>query len=77
MKNEPKWPQAGDSLIFTGVPLFFYPQFVQVGKFAEDNLVLGQSYEVSKVFVGSSWVTIYIKQFGDQMFNYTFFAPLK
>lgn len=55
------FPIAGDKLIFTGVPDFYYPQFTNLKDDAEKYLTLGEKYEIEKVVVNSSWVSIYLK----------------
>lgn len=71
--NNINYPKTGDKLVFHGVPEFYYPSFTNMRKDADDNLEVGKEYTVSKCFVNSSWVTIYLEEFPELMFNLTFF----
>ena len=68
-----KVPKINSKVTFTGVPDFIYPNFISMKNFAKNNLTIGQKYEVEKVEANSSWVTIYLKEFPDQMFNLIMF----
>ena len=67
------FPQVGEKLKFKGVPSVYYPMFTNIGKFAKENLVVGQEYEVSKVEVYSSWCAVWLKEFGEEHFFHTQF----
>jgi hypothetical protein len=67
------FPKAGDKLIFTGVPKFFYPQFTNIGDYANKHLVLGSTYIASKVQVHSSWCSVELEGYGENFFNLSFF----
>ena len=69
-----KFPKAGDKLIFTGVPLHFFPHFVTIGEYAEKNLVQGETYIASKVEVHSSWCSLELEGHGENFFNLSFFC---
>lgn len=73
MKKQKEWPQAGDKVIFIGVPKIYYPQFTNMRAFCEDNLKLGQEYELAEVNVLSSWVSVRLKGFEDTFLNWSFF----
>ena len=70
--NKPEFPQAGDKVIFKGVPEFYFPNFTNMRKDAE-VLEIGKQYTLSKVRVNSSWVTVYLEEFPDLMLNLGFF----
>ncbi len=71
------FPRRGDKLKFKGVPSMYYPMFISVGKFANENLKIGQEYTVEKVEVNSSWCAIWLEGFGENFFNLSFFEKQK
>lgn len=71
--NNIDYPKTGDKITFYGVPKFYYPFFTKMRKDAEDNLEVDREYTVLKCYVNSSWVTIYLEEFPELMFNLTFF----
>jgi hypothetical protein len=73
MDNQNNWPKIGDRLTFNGVPKFFYPHFVKVGKYAEENLTKENEYIVTKCEVYSSWCAVWLEGHGDNLFNLSFF----
>jgi len=75
-RADTRFPIPGDKLIFTGVPEFYYPNFVNMRKDAEDRLEINKEYVVSQSRVNSSWVTIYLEEFPDVMFNLGFFKKV-
>lgn len=72
MGQYPDFPKKGDKLIFKGVPEFYYPCFVNMRDDAR-VLQLGVEYTILKCYVNSSWVTIYLEEFPEIMFNLVFF----
>jgi len=68
----PEFPKAGDKLIFKGVPEFYYPNFTNMREDAR-VLQLGVEYTISRCLVNSSWVTIYLEEYPETMFNLGFF----
>lgn len=73
MTNQPIWPKPGDRVIFVGVPQFYFPQFTCMKKFCDLNLIAGEEYIIHKVQINSSWATVYIVGFEQDMLNWTFF----
>jgi len=73
MTNQPIWPKTGDKVIFTGCPQFYFPQFACMKTFCDENLTVGQEYIIHKAHVNSSWVTVYLIGFEQDMLNWTFF----
>lgn len=71
-KYDCDFPKAGDKLIFKGVPEFYYPMFIKMREDAS-VLQLGVEYTAKEVRVNSSWVTIYLEEFPETMFNLSFF----
>lgn len=70
--QHPEFPKKGDKLIFKGVPEFYHPNFVNMRDDAR-VLQLGVEYTILKCYVNSSWVTIYLEEFPETMFNLSFF----
>jgi len=74
-----KFPYVGDTLIFTGVPKFYYPMFTNIGKKAAETFKLGEKYKVRKVEIYSSWCAVWFEGIGagdelnDSGFHYQFF----
>ena len=68
----PEFLKAGDKLIFKGVPEFYYPMFTNMRDDAK-VLELGVEYIAKEVRVNSSWVTIYLEEYPERMFNLMFF----
>lgn len=68
----PDFPKKGDKLIFKGVPEFYYPMFTNMRDDAK-VLQLGVEYTAKEVRVNSSWVTIYLEEIPETMFNLVFF----
>lgn len=56
-----QFPQVGDKVIFTGVPKFYYPHFIDMGDRARRRLVLNQEYTVTKVEIYSSWCSVEVE----------------
>jgi hypothetical protein len=73
MNNQPIWPEVGDKVTFIGVPQFYYPQFPKMRTFCDANLTVGQEYTIHKLRVNSSWVSVYIVGFEQEMLNWAFF----
>lgn len=73
------FPKIGDTLIFKGVPEFYYPNFTNLKVYAEKYLVIGESYEIEDVSVNSSWCSIYLKDVVNPSvgYNLTFFERVK
>jgi hypothetical protein len=67
-----EFPKAGDKVTFKGVPEFYYPYFINMRKHAE-VLEVGKEYLLKEVSVNSSWVTVYLEEFPELMFNLIFF----
>lgn len=70
--NEIEKSLIGDSVIFKGVPEFYYPMFIDMRERANSNLVVGQSYKISKLSINSSWSSVELEGI-DGKFNSTFF----
>lgn len=72
------FPYAGDKLIFTGVPQFYYPMYVNMGTRAKEVLVEGQEYVARKVEVYSSWCAVWLEGFENEKdcFNLGFFKEV-
>ena len=70
--NNSQFPKKGDKLVFKGVPEFYYPMFTNMREDAR-VLQLGVEYIAKEVCVNSSWVSIYLEEFPDLMFNLMFF----
>jgi hypothetical protein len=77
MYNLPEFPQAGDVLKFTGVPAFYYPQFTNMRVYANEHLVVGNQYTVSKSEIYSSWCAVWVEGHGENFLNYSFFEKKK
>jgi len=75
--TQPIWPKAGDKVIFVGVPDFYYPMFLSMKNFCKNNLVMGETYELSHVDVLSSWVAVYLVGHEKEMLNWGFFKPVE
>lgn len=69
-----EFPRVGDTVIFTGVPEFYYPLFTDMGEAARHRLIEGQEYTVSKVEIYSSWCAIEVEGV-EGYYNRTFFKP--
>ena len=68
------FPNAGGKLIFNGVPSVYYPMFLNMKTEAEQFLVLGQEYTVSKVEIYSSWCAVWLEGVDQKYyFNLGFF----
>lgn len=63
MINNMNWPKVGDKLKFKGVPKFLYPNFTNIRKLAEDNLVIDKEYTVRTCDVHSSWCSVAFEEF--------------
>lgn len=69
-------PKPGDLLEFKGAEGYFYPHYTNVIAFAKENLKVGRKYEITKVSVYSSWCSVRLKDFPDQIFHLSMFrAP--
>jgi hypothetical protein len=74
MKNQSnQWPQAGEKVIFKGCPAMYYPHFLNMQTFCKDNLTVGKEYELSRVEIHSSWVSVWLVGFKDVFLNWSFF----
>jgi hypothetical protein len=72
--SEDGWIYKGQTVIFRGVPEFYYPHFTNM-KVDAEVLELGKEYTVSKSEVYSSWQAVWVEDFPDTMFNASFFTP--
>lgn len=71
-----KFPYEGDILIFKGVPEFYYPMYLNMGKLARKELIVGNEYKIRKVEIYSSWCAVWLEGVGgeDDYFNLSFFT---
>ena len=67
------FPKVGDILKYKKVPTIYYPMFTNMKKYAKENLIIGNEYEVSRVEIYSSWCAVWLKNHGDNYLNLCFF----
>lgn len=75
-----EWPEIGDKVRFIGADRKFYPHYINIVKFAKDNLKVGEIYTVQNCEVYSSWCAVWLKEDGlkDQFFHLQMFEwPIK
>lgn len=75
-KDAENYTQVGEKVIFSGVPKFYYPHFINMRDRAEKLLELNKEYIVKEVRVYSSWCSISLEGLeGEETnFNLSFFT---
>lgn len=67
------FPEPGTEVEFKGGDMA-YPMFKERIDFANQNLVIGQKYKVTKTEVYSSWCAIWLDEFGQEERDFFHFS---
>lgn len=70
------FPEPGTEIEFIGGE-FAYPCFRERIDFANNNLIIGQTYKVKRTEVYSSWCAVWLDGFGEEWNDFFHFSLFK